>query len=115
MSQAFFTSSFYFDQLDEDDLDYTTELDNYRLWINSSLSVFPTIMGPSPCCLRVGYEIRCDLFCPLSEDDTEASIPESIFGVCSGPAEDTFKFHNLDLKFLGEAEVVEGRDWWHGA
>jgi hypothetical protein len=115
MSQASFKSSFYIDQLVEAELDHPAEFINYRTWIDHSLNVFPTMTCPSSCQLRVSYEIRCDLFCPLSEDDPEGPTSELIFGACSGPEEDTFKFHNLHLKFDGEEEVGDENGWWHGA
>jgi hypothetical protein len=115
LSQATYNVSFHIDQLVEEELDRPTELDNYRAWIDRSSNFFPTMTCESTCWLRVGHEIRCDLFCVLPGNDTPGPTSEVIFGVCMTPEEGTFKLHNLDLKFMGEEEFGDGDAWWHEA
>jgi hypothetical protein len=115
MTQATYKVSFHIDQLDEEDLDQPAEFDNYRAWIDRSLNFFPTMTCESIRWMRVEHEIRCDLFCVLSDDDTGGPTSKVIYEVCMAPEEGTFKFHNLDLKFIGEEEVGDGDAWWHEA
>jgi hypothetical protein len=89
MSQASFTCSFYIDQACARD-----------------------------CSMRVAYEIRCELFSPwfdnpghVAEDDIEYPTTEVVFSVHAGSAEETFKFHNLHLMFLGEEEILDSSNW----
>jgi hypothetical protein len=115
MSQASFTCSFYIDQAE---LDHPGEFDRYRGWIEKSLEFFPTMTCARDCSMRVAYEIRCELFSPwfdnpghVAEDDIEYPTTEVVFSVHAGSAEETFKFHNLHLMFLGEEEILDSSNW----
>jgi hypothetical protein len=115
LRQATYKASFHIDQLLEEELDHPTEFDNYRAWIDRSFKFFSTMTCESTCWMRVEHEIRCDLFCVSSDDDTGGPTSEVIFEVCMAPEEGTFELHNLDLKFIGEEEVGDGDTWWHEA
>lgn len=47
----------------------------------------------------------------IAEEDLEYPVRELVFGVCSKSTDDTFRLFNLDMKFIGEEEVVDGEHW----
>ncbi|KEQ68237.1 hypothetical protein M436DRAFT_68303 [Aureobasidium namibiae CBS 147.97] len=115
MTHTLFTCRFYIDQLDEPGLNDPGEFERYGAWIARTTGFFPTMTCARRCKFRSEYQIRCDLYCPwsndamhIAEEDIEYSTNELVLGVCSKPSEETFKLHNLDMMFLGEEEIVDG-------
>lgn len=115
MTRTLFTCSLYTDQLHESELNHPGEFDRYGAWIARTTEFFSTMTCARRCKFRSEYQIRCDLYCPwsnddmhLAEEDIEYSANELVFGVCSKPSEATFRLHNLDVTLLGEEEVVDG-------
>jgi hypothetical protein len=119
ISQTFFTSCFYIDQLNKSALNHPAVFDDYLRWIGRSHDFFSTFATPHHCRLLVEHQTRYYLFCPLpmsvdtgdiAENAIEDPTSELIFGVCPGPAENTFRLHRLDLEFAGEEKLVGDND-----
>jgi hypothetical protein len=89
ISQIFFTSRFYIDQLDESELNHPAKFDGYLMWIWQSHHFFSAFTTPYHCRLQARHQVRYYLFCPLPlntgdiaehaiEDPTSESIQQKI-------------------------------------
>jgi hypothetical protein len=113
ISQIFFTSRFYIDQLDESELNHPAKFDGYLMWIWQSHHFFSAFTTPYHCRLQARHQIRYYLFCPLplntgdiAEYAIEHPTSESIFDVLPGPAENSVRLYGLNLWFGGVEKLV---------
>ncbi|KAG9740422.1 hypothetical protein KCU73_g9209, partial [Aureobasidium melanogenum] len=55
------------------------------------------------------FHIACALYCLHDHDARDESVPATIYAICEGPDEETFKLDGMNLKFMGTDELEAAR------
>ncbi|KAG9843853.1 hypothetical protein KCU98_g14155, partial [Aureobasidium melanogenum] len=55
------------------------------------------------------FHIACALYCLHDRGAEHESVPDTIYAICEGPDEETFKLDGMNLKFMGTDELEAAR------